>query len=71
MRVSKRHRDAPTDLANTYKTDSYITADASLRYKHDGFSANLTVKNLTDERYYVPFQYLTGGVAAAPGRASI
>lgn len=60
---------APTDLANTYKTESYITADAAIRYKHEGFSANLTVKNLTDEKYYVQFQYLTGGVAAAPGRA--
>lgn len=60
---------APTDLANTYNTESYFTADAALRYKHDGFSANLIVKNLTDEKYYLPFQYLTGGVAAAPGRA--
>ncbi|GAA4158875.1 TonB-dependent receptor [Shinella granuli] len=60
---------APTDLMNIYKTEAYITADAAIRYKHDGFSANLIVKNLTDEKYYLPFQYLTGGVAAAPGRS--
>ncbi|PRD55024.1 iron complex outermembrane receptor protein [Phyllobacterium myrsinacearum] len=60
---------APVDLANTYRTESYVTADAAIRYKHNGFSANLAVKNLTDEKYYLPYTYLIGGVAAAQGRS--
>ena len=60
---------APLALDNVYETESYITADAAIRYKKDGFSANLAVKNLTDEQYYQPYAYLVGGVAAAPGRS--
>nr|WP_176024996.1 TonB-dependent siderophore receptor [Brucella pseudintermedia] len=60
---------APLDLANTYKTDGYVTADAAIRYKNNGFSASLVVKNITDEKYYIPYTYLVSGVAAAPGRS--
>lgn len=59
---------APLDLRNTYKSDGYVTADAAVRYKNEDFSASLNIKNITDEKYYVPYQYLIGGVAAAPGR---
>lgn len=60
---------APLALDNLYETESYVTADAAVRYKKDGFSANLVVKNLTDEQYYLPYAYLVGGVASAPGRS--
>ncbi|KNY30869.1 TonB-dependent receptor [Agrobacterium genomosp. 3 str. CIP 111-78] len=61
---------APLALDNLYETKSYVTADAGIRYKSEnGFSANLMVKNLTDEQYYVPYAYLVGGTAAAPGRS--
>ncbi|SIS37025.1 TonB-dependent siderophore receptor [Insolitispirillum peregrinum] len=60
---------APLDLKNTYKTEGYVTADAAIRYQDDGFSASLNVKNMTDEQYYTPYQYLVGGVASAPGRS--
>lgn len=61
---------APLALDNVYKTEGYVTADAALRYKNEnGFAANLVVKNLTDEEYFMPYAYLVGGVAAAPGRS--
>ncbi len=60
---------APLALDNVYETKGYATADAAIRYRSEnGFSANLTVKNLADEKYYQPYAYLVGGVAAAPGR---
>ena len=61
---------APLELGKTYKTKPYIVADAAIRYKNDdGFSVNLAMKNLTDEEYYLPYQYFTGSSAAAPGRS--
>lgn len=56
--------------SNSYKTESYVTTDAAIGYKKNGFSANLVVKNLTDEKYYLPYQYLTYGVAPAAGRSA-
>lgn len=60
---------APLDLANTYKTKAYVTADAAIRYRNEGFSGSINIKNITNEKYYLPYQYLVGGVAAAPGRS--
>lgn len=62
---------SPLDLANTYRTKPYVTADAAIRYKREGFSANLVIKNLTDERHYTPYMYLIGGAAPAPGRSAL
>jgi iron complex outermembrane receptor protein len=62
---------APLNLENTYKAEAYITADAAIRYKKDGFSAGIVVKNITDEKYYLPYMYLIGGVASAPGRTAL
>jgi iron complex outermembrane receptor protein len=60
---------APLALDNVYKTESYVTADAAVRYTYEGFSANLVVKNLTDEQYFMPYAYMVGGVAPAAGRS--
>ena len=60
---------APLDLKNAYRTEGYMTADAAVRYRAEDFSASLNIKNITDEKYYLPYQYLVGGVATAPGRS--
>lgn len=59
---------APIELTNTYITESYVTVDAAIRYKNKGFTANLAIKNIADAQYYLPYQYMMGSVAAAPGR---
>lgn len=51
------------DLANVYKTEGYVTADAKIGYENEWLSASLNVKNLTDERYFVPFNYYGGRIA--------
>jgi iron complex outermembrane receptor protein len=51
------------DLANTFKTSSYYTADTTIGYEGRYFDASVTVKNLTGQNYYVPFVYYGGRVA--------
>ncbi|MCE9520971.1 MAG: TonB-dependent siderophore receptor [Alphaproteobacteria bacterium] len=55
--------DAFLDSANVYKTDGYVTFDARIGYDTEKYSASVSVKNLTDEKYFVPFNYYGGRVA--------
>lgn len=54
-----------------YETKSYVTADAAVRYKNDnGFSANLMVKNLTNENYYLHTNIWSAALLPHPGARS-
>ncbi|PNG27576.1 TonB-dependent siderophore receptor [Methylocella silvestris] len=59
---------AYVDLANLYRTNAYFTVDATLSYQKDNFAASVTVKNLTGEQYYVPYNYYGGRVATGDAR---
>lgn len=59
---------AYVDLANTFKTSGYYTADATVGYDSKQFSASLTVRNLTGQDYYVPYVYYGGRVAPGNDR---
>jgi iron complex outermembrane receptor protein len=54
---------AYVDLANVYETDGYHTVDAKIGYEDEVIAASLAVKNLTNEKYFVPYTYLGGRVA--------
>ncbi|MFO1205439.1 MAG: TonB-dependent siderophore receptor [Burkholderiales bacterium] len=56
------------DLANTFKTSGYYTADATIGYEGRYFDASVTVRNLTGQNYYVPFVYYGGRVAPGDER---
>jgi iron complex outermembrane receptor protein len=60
---------AYVDLANTFKTDGYYTADATVGYESRHFDVSLTAKNLTGQSYYVPFVYYGGRVAPSDDRS--
>ena len=60
---------AYVDLANTFKTNGYYTADATVGYESRHFDASVTVKNLTGQDYYVPFVYYGGRVAPGDERS--
>jgi iron complex outermembrane receptor protein len=51
------------DSANVYETDGYVTVDAKIAYDDERYSAALAIKNLTNEKYFVPFNYYGGRVA--------
>lgn len=51
-----------------YFTNGYFTVDARLGYDAGTFAADLSVKNLTDEEYFVPFDYFRGRVAPGAPR---
>jgi len=53
------------DLANSAQTDAYVRFDAAMSYDAGPVTLGLTVKNLTDADYYVPYSYL--GSRVAPG----
>ena len=57
------------DLANQFKTNPYMTLDAKVGYEKDHYAFSLTMKNLTDRHYFVPYNYYGGRVAVAPGRS--
>lgn len=57
------------DLPNLYKTQSYYTVDARLGYEDERYKAALNVKNITDEKYFVPYSYFGGRVAPGPDQA--
>lgn len=61
---------APVDFKNLYFTDSYFTIDAKIGYDSNTFSAGLTLKNLTGEDYFLPYNYASGRVAAGEERAA-
>ncbi len=54
--------NAYVDLADVYQTKGYFTVDANLGYVKDNFAASITVKNLTGEHYFVPYNYYGGRV---------
>jgi iron complex outermembrane receptor protein len=60
---------AYVDLANTFKTDGYYTADATVAYESRHFDVSLTVRNLTGQEYYVPYNYFGGRVAPSDERS--
>lgn len=55
---------AYVDLANVYETDGYYTVDAKIGYDDEDIAASLAVKNLTNEKYFVPYSYFGGRIAA-------
>jgi iron complex outermembrane receptor protein len=57
------------DLANTFKTEGYYTADATVGYESRYFDASVTVRNLTGQNYYTPFLYFGGRVAPGDERS--
>lgn len=60
---------AYVDLANDFKTSGYYTADASIGYASRYFDISVTVRNLTGQDYYQPFNYYGGRVAPGDERS--
>ena len=56
------------EIGNLYFSDPYFTVDARLGYDTAKFSADLSIKNLTDEEYFVPFDFFRGRVAPGEPR---
>ncbi len=56
------------DNFDQYKTPGYFTVDAKIAYETEHFRASFNVKNLTGEKYFVPFAWLGGQVAPGDGR---
>ena len=56
------------DNLNLYQTPGYFTVDAKIGYENEHFRASFNVKNLTGEKYFVPFAWLGGQVAPGDGR---
>jgi iron complex outermembrane receptor protein len=54
---------AYVDLANVYETDGYYTVDAKVGYDDEDIAASISVKNLTNEKYFVPYSYFGGRIA--------
>lgn len=54
---------AYVDPANVYETTGYYTVDAKVGYDDEDISASLSVKNLTDREYFVPYNYFGGRIA--------
>lgn len=52
---------------NQYKTDGFHSFDATVAYETDRFKIATTVKNFTDEEYFIPYGYLGGHVMPAAG----
>ncbi|MBR1219339.1 TonB-dependent receptor [Bradyrhizobium sp. U87765 SZCCT0131] len=57
------------DTYNQYRTPGYFTIDARVGYETEHFRASLNIKNLTGEKYFVPYAWLGGQVAPGDGRA--
>jgi iron complex outermembrane receptor protein len=57
------------DNFNLYQTPGYFTVDAKIAYETEHFRASFNVKNLTGEKYFVPFPWFGGEVAPGDGRA--
>ncbi|ANE57522.1 TonB-dependent receptor [Methylomonas sp. DH-1] len=50
---------------NGFKTSGYHSFDAAIAYETGHFKLAATVKNLTGERYFLPYDYFDGRVAPA------
>ncbi|MEW6639493.1 MAG: TonB-dependent siderophore receptor [Pseudomonadota bacterium] len=57
------------DNYNLYRTPGYFTVDARIGYETEHFRASFNIKNLTGEKYYVPFAWLGGQVTPGDRRA--
>ncbi|CCE02194.1 TonB-dependent siderophore receptor [Bradyrhizobium sp. STM 3809] len=57
------------DNFNLYKTPGYFTVDAKIAYETEHWRASFNVKNLTGQKYFVPFTWFGGQVAPGDGRA--
>ncbi len=57
------------DAANLYKTPGYYTVDAKIGYDSAHWTASFNIKNLTGEKYFVPYNWLGGQVQPGDGRA--
>jgi iron complex outermembrane receptor protein len=56
-------------LGQPYETDSFFTIDAKIGYESEHYVAAINVKNLTGEKYFVPYNYFNGRVAPGEDRA--
>lgn len=52
-----------------WRTDGYFTVDAKLGYENKNLRASLSVKNLTGENYYTPYNWFGGQVAPGAPRS--
>lgn len=52
-----------------WRTDGYFTVDAKLSYETKNLRASLSVKNLTGEKYYTPYNWFGGQVAPGAPRS--
>lgn len=57
------------DLANDFRTDAFFTVDSKIAYETERFAVSIFVKNITGEKYFVPFVYYGGRVAPGDDRA--
>jgi iron complex outermembrane receptor protein len=57
------------DTANLYQTPGYYTVDAKIAYETEHWTASFNIKNLTGEKYFVPYAWFGGEVAPGDGRA--
>lgn len=57
------------DNANLYKTGRFHTVDAKLAYDVKNYAVSVHVKNLTGEKYFVPYSWFGGQVAPGDARA--
>ena len=53
-------------LPNRFETETVVTFDAQLSYRLGPLRAGFSVRNLTDEDYYQPYQFL-GQQVVRPG----
>jgi iron complex outermembrane receptor protein len=49
-------------LGDVFRTAGYMTVDARIGYKKDGWDFSITGKNLTNARYFEPYPYFDGRV---------
>ncbi|PZQ87232.1 MAG: TonB-dependent siderophore receptor [Leifsonia xyli] len=59
------------DAENQYRTKGYHTLDGKIGYERDNWRAALSVKNITDKKYYTPFAWLGGQVAPGASRTFV
>jgi iron complex outermembrane receptor protein len=57
------------DNYNLYKTPGFYTVDAKIAYDTAHWTASFNIKNLTGEKYFVPYPWFGGQVAPGDGRA--
>jgi len=56
------------DNANMYKANGYFTVDSSASYQWKNYTASISIKNLTGEKYFVAYPWFGGQVAPGAPR---